>query len=638
MLSQNRMRKLVVSLLLSTLVACSQSGTEFVAKSVETTDPTLSPSNPMTIKPVKPGSTPIDMGYLAAVEPKVMKDPATGIITLETDVVLKDADSQILHQRRVTLKGQVTIEGKAVLKPESKDVSGEPPVRARVTCMSALNPADCDEAIIDIFMKVDGKIHATQIVADLRQNTPPESFAPTHVSEPTDVVETDDAEEYEPETLSPVAPAAPATETPAVQTPAETKPKVDKKSPAPTQPRAPDRREKDDVYVAPKKTAPAAPAVPKKQEETPKKSEPAPTTAPKKPEAAPKKSEPAPAPKTPAAPAKKAEAAPTPKKTAPAPKKAVPKKEKAAPSFPSAQDEEGGGTSDEEGTDPTDRPSIYVGTLYEGADDLFEDDNEPAPKPADDKPDASNLPQEAPRPPVRPEPVKPQKPATPQQPAPPQPSPPMNPKNRPKDQAIGSPNKGTMQNATSMKDRLAAAGGTFRLLNEWRKRYYGTFELAEVIQYIASYSKKLPVSGALRVGDLSQKDGGKLVNSRHKSHQNGLDADLGYPTANLNKDGGFADLVKGGKINSDLSIPETWALFKTAWASKTVDRIFLDQLIKNSLCELAKKKGEFGSHTELLRRLRPTAGHDTHFHLRIRCSVHQPRCRMMGDPPAGSGC
>ncbi|MBX3034837.1 MAG: penicillin-insensitive murein endopeptidase [Bdellovibrionaceae bacterium] len=299
--------------------------------------------------------------------------------------------------------------------------------------------------------------------------------------------------------------------------------------------------------------------------------------------------------------------------------------------------DEGDGVNDgadaNEGVDPDDRPSFYVGTLYEGADVLFKKSPE-APKKEEPGQGGEN----APLPPRRPVPEPEPRPA-------PMPAPPA--KKKVHDQAIGSVGNGKLENATNLKDRQAKSSGSSatKLVAEKRARFYATHELVEIIDYLGRYARSSPSIGTLRVGDLSQENGGRMRNSAHKSHQNGLDADLGYPLKDVSERmEPFRALVSNGHIDPDLDIKATWALFKAAWGTKATDRIFVDQRIKEALCKAARDSGDIdakgeGSAKELLRRIRPWPGHNTHFHLRIRCSVEQPRCRMMGDPrEQTSGC
>ena len=203
-----------------------------------------------------------------------------------------------------------------------------------------------------------------------------------------------------------------------------------------------------------------------------------------------------------------------------------------------------------------------------------------------------------------------------------------------RDQVIGLPNRGNMQHPSNLKE--LASG--FLFVHPTRSRFWGSVEMMRVLNALSQKSLSLPRAGALWIGDISQKSGGHLANTGHRSHQNGLDADIAYPSPVKPARDGFINMVNGGKVSSNLLVPETWELFKAAYNAGSVDRIFVGPVVKRSLCNHARTTGEFVAYKELLRRLRPEPGHNDHFHLRIPCSPNQPRCRYQGPPPSGPGC
>ena len=62
-----------------------------------------------------------------------------------------------------------------------------------------------------------------------------------------------------------------------------------------------------------------------------------------------------------------------------------------------------------------------------------------------------------------------------------------------------------------------------------------------------------------------------------------------------------------------------------------VDRIFVNPVIKRKLCETYKSEG-------WLRKIRPWWGHDSHFHVRLKCPASSPLCKSQKSLPQGSGC
>lgn len=317
-------------------------------------------------------------------------------------------------------------------------------------------------------------------------------------------------------------------------------------------------------------------------------------------------------------------------------KKTEPKKEQSVEKDPPApeilpQDEDEGDEHEEDG----EKGGLYVGTLYQDTAPLFTKASEkPAPPKETPKKDTEVSPQEpppAPVPPKRPRPSEEEETkAEPQQPQ------------RPRDQAIGMAAKGRLERGTNLIDVSRKSGlSNIHIIYPARNRSYGTWELIEILQRITNHTRKEILPGyTMSVGDLSQKDGGKLIGTAHKSHQNGLDADIAYPIMNINFMG-YTKVTNSTTITPALRMKELLEMYEYAIKDlKMVDRIFVNAKIKKALCEFAEKDKDFkdGRATEILRRLRPADGHESHFHLRIRCSAMQPRCRMMVEPPAGSGC
>jgi penicillin-insensitive murein endopeptidase len=62
--------------------------------------------------------------------------------------------------------------------------------------------------------------------------------------------------------------------------------------------------------------------------------------------------------------------------------------------------------------------------------------------------------------------------------------------------------------------------------------------------------------------------------------------------------------------------------------------------IKLALCAWAKANHRIDNaeDREVLRRLRPTEGHDDHFHVRLRCSPYHTSCEKSFTPPKETGC
>ncbi|AGH95346.1 penicillin-insensitive murein endopeptidase [Pseudobdellovibrio exovorus] len=203
---------------------------------------------------------------------------------------------------------------------------------------------------------------------------------------------------------------------------------------------------------------------------------------------------------------------------------------------------------------------------------------------------------------------------------------------RPRNQAVGFPNRGRLQNATSMMTRSEALArqAYFEVAAPNMNKHFATYDMAEMIVRAGAFMN-LNYTKKVYLSRVSARSGGRLPPSA--SHQIGNDVDLGYPTDTANK---FPLTVnnRGSHLDRNYSVEKTYNLFKYLFSQTDikVDRIFIDQKVKNALCAHAKSKNELnGSDKDLVKRmfdnLQHVRGHRDHFHLRIKCSSHDPGCR-----------
>lgn len=147
------------------------------------------------------------------------------------------------------------------------------------------------------------------------------------------------------------------------------------------------------------------------------------------------------------------------------------------------------------------------------------------------------------------------------------------------------------------------------------------------------------------VSEIAHQFGGKF--EPHKSHQNGLDADVLY----IGRSDWQSMLDANGNVTSRF-IPEmNWAYWRSLFDQKmevagkevsAVTMILVDPHIKSFLCAWTTQNGVLNDpqNLEMMRRIRPTEGHDDHFHIRLRCSPYHTQCVQeglssdLGCPPA----
>lgn len=210
-------------------------------------------------------------------------------------------------------------------------------------------------------------------------------------------------------------------------------------------------------------------------------------------------------------------------------------------------------------------------------------------------------------------------------------------------QAIGPTDNGRLQNAVDIyKYQLETEAPGFRILYPKRGAHFGTSDMLYSIVRIGKFSLQKVNGYTISVGDISRKNGGKL--GRHASHQRGIDADISYYFDNPKMQKGFINVLASSAHKRSWMAEKQWELFKSLVATNIVDRIFIDGKMKKELCEIASRAGEIKSGSawgvpfEALRILRHAGGHANHFHLRLKCTKSQPRCRQMEAPKKATGC
>lgn len=187
------------------------------------------------------------------------------------------------------------------------------------------------------------------------------------------------------------------------------------------------------------------------------------------------------------------------------------------------------------------------------------------------------------------------------------------------------------------RDRGYGNRDMVRLLTELGHAYYADW---------LSHSTPEQTFERIQVGDVSAKGGGPLT--RHASHQNGLDVDVVYlrrdhrETSPKRGAGASFDefFVKRGRVTPNFDLERNWWMFRWLWNSGQVDRIFIAPEIKRLFCKNAASLAARDNYerAEVLRVLRPYAGHEDHYHLRLKCPTGNSKCVAQAALPKGSGC
>lgn len=144
--------------------------------------------------------------------------------------------------------------------------------------------------------------------------------------------------------------------------------------------------------------------------------------------------------------------------------------------------------------------------------------------------------------------------------------------------SIGSPDAGLLLNPLPFP-----AGPLWTVRNPLES--YATAEtIAFITSAVEAVQSQFPDSPRLVIGDISRADGGRL--NRHRSHQSGRDADIGF----FYRTGEAQDFARGTSRNLDVA--RTWALVRALVTETDVERIFVDRSIQRLLFSHAVSIGE----------------------------------------------
>ena len=191
---------------------------------------------------------------------------------------------------------------------------------------------------------------------------------------------------------------------------------------------------------------------------------------------------------------------------------------------------------------------------------------------------------------------------------------------------------------------LPETGPSWQAMRLSRNRNFGHPVMIDYLVGLSQVAQKIGWAG-LYIGDISQPRGGPMT-SGHASHQIGLDADIWMlPPRRLNLSRAEREEISSIPVRSadQRSVTRNWtpahhALLKAAASDPRVDRIFVAAAVKIEMCKTAKR-----ADRAWLQKIRPVAGHDTHFHVRLKCPAGAGLCQTQTPTVAelskgGDGC
>ncbi|MCC6277005.1 MAG: penicillin-insensitive murein endopeptidase [Oligoflexia bacterium] len=206
--------------------------------------------------------------------------------------------------------------------------------------------------------------------------------------------------------------------------------------------------------------------------------------------------------------------------------------------------------------------------------------------------------------------------------------------------SIGEVARGCLQGAAELPH---SGLGFFKMrLNQERgNRRFGHPMLVNLIYQLGQESSELGI-GSLLIGDMALPRGGPSLTG-HFSHQTGLDVDIYFltwvrdssPTPSERNELSAPSVVnfEEKKMYAEF-VPLVSTLLQMTVSQVTVDRVFVNPIIKKEFCERLKP-GE----RHWLRKVRPMWGHQEHFHVRLACPPGDKTCLSQKETlPPGDGC
>lgn len=175
---------------------------------------------------------------------------------------------------------------------------------------------------------------------------------------------------------------------------------------------------------------------------------------------------------------------------------------------------------------------------------------------------------------------------------------------------------------------LPETGPTWQAMRLSRNRNWGHPVMIQFLQELSVEATRHGWAG-LYIGDISQPRGGPML-SGHSSHQIGLDADIWMlPPRRVNLSRRERENISSISVRTadQRSINGNWTqshynIMKTAALDSRVDRIFVAAAVKIEMCRTATRRDR-----RWLQKIRPLYGHNTHFHVRLKCPAGSRNCR-----------
>ena len=209
-------------------------------------------------------------------------------------------------------------------------------------------------------------------------------------------------------------------------------------------------------------------------------------------------------------------------------------------------------------------------------------------------------------------------------------------------EALGAPQGKLIQNpdgsvvdnrGTLLNGSLLPGEGEGFVRDSEAKTSWGTGMMISLIENSAAlYMQTYQPPFKIYIGDIALQWGG--IYEPHKSHQNGLDVDILYMgnkhyESVFDQDGNLTDRFNPEANWNYWRMLVSQQFLKNGNLVSAVSMILVDPRLKDFFVTWAAAQGisQNPVDAEILKVLRPTQGHDDHFHLRLKCSPYYLQCK-----------
>ncbi len=182
---------------------------------------------------------------------------------------------------------------------------------------------------------------------------------------------------------------------------------------------------------------------------------------------------------------------------------------------------------------------------------------------------------------------------------------------------------GKIVNSTQLDSRIPGAG-----VNPGRRgKQYASGLMTKTLQYTSETFGRRHPEAPICINDLSGRHGGRL--GGHSSHQNGLDADISFPSTSNDCSG---NPFKNWRVldgPDDTFRQKNWEFLNILINTERVNTIFADRDFVRALCRHAKKPSTGTTKAErnkVFSKLRHENGHANHYHIRMTCNSQNVGC------------